>query len=89
MVLAVAVPLAILGCIYVLRLPPVYLVKAEIEIKPPDYDPLLSTLVSHDIGRRDPASQERYVPNRARQLKSKGCRSGRQRPGHRGRTQPV
>ena len=32
MVLAVAVPLAVLGCLYALRMPPVYLVKAEIEI---------------------------------------------------------
>ena len=70
-VLALAVPLAIAVSIYVLRLPPVYLAKAEIEIHPPEYDPVLSTLVSHDIGRRDPTSQERYVPNRAAQLRSK------------------
>jgi succinoglycan biosynthesis transport protein ExoP len=70
MVLAIAVPMASVACIYVLRLPPVYLVKAEIEINAPDYDPMLSTLVSHDIGRRDSGSQERYIPNRAAQLKS-------------------
>jgi polysaccharide biosynthesis transport protein len=70
MVLAVAVPIAVLGCIYALRVAPVYLVRAEIEINAPDYDPVLSTLVSHDIGRRDHGSQERYIPNRASQLKS-------------------
>ncbi len=70
MVLAIAVPMASAACIYILRLPPVYLVKAEIEINAPDYDPMLSTLVSHDIGRRDAGSQERYIPNRAAQLKS-------------------
>ncbi len=70
-VLAIAVPLSIVACIYILRMPPVYIVKAEIEINPPDYDPALATLVSHDIGRRDPGSQERYVPNRAAQLKSR------------------
>src|SRR5579883_3424178 len=70
-VLAVAIPLAILGSILVLRLPPVYLVKAEIEINPPEYDAALATLVSHELGRRDPASQERYVPNRAAQLRSR------------------
>jgi capsular exopolysaccharide synthesis family protein len=69
-ILAVAVPLAIAGSIGVLRLPPVYLAKAEIEIHPPEYDPALSTLVSHVIGQRDHASQERYVPNRAAQLRS-------------------
>jgi hypothetical protein len=69
-VLAIAVPIAILGCIYVLHMPPVYLVKAEIEINPPEYDPALATLVSRDIGRRDGGSQERYIPNRAAMLKS-------------------
>jgi polysaccharide biosynthesis transport protein len=70
MVLAVAVPMAVLGCIYSLRLPSIYLVKAEVEINAPDYDPVLSTLISHDIGRREPGSQERYIPNRAAHLKS-------------------
>ena len=82
MVLAVAVPLAVLGCIYALRLPPVYLVKAEIEINAPDYDPVLSTLVSHDIGRRDSGNQERISPTAPAQLKSHaapGARSSARR----------
>ncbi len=70
MVLAVAVPLAVLGCIYSLRVAPVYIVKAEIEINAPDYDEVLSTLVSHDLARRDPGGKERYPLNRAAQLKS-------------------
>ena len=70
MVLAVAVPLAVLGCIYSLRLPSVFRAKAEIEINAPDYDPVLSTLVSHDIGRRDPGNQERYPLTRAGRLKN-------------------
>ena len=71
LVLAMTVPIASVACIFILRLPPVYLVKAEIEIDPPDYDPMLSTLVSHDIARRDSGSQERYIPNRAARLKSR------------------
>ncbi len=70
MVLAVSVPIAVLGCIYALRLPAVYLAKAEIEINVPDYDPILSTLVSHNLSRHDPSNQAQYVPNRAAQLKS-------------------
>src|SRR5262249_17373751 len=50
---------------------PVYLAKAEIEIHAPEYDQALSALVSHDVGRRDPANEDRYVPNRAAQLRSK------------------
>ena len=70
MVLAVAIPMAVLACIYVLRMQPVYLVKAEIEINAPDYDPVLSTLVSHEIGRRDGGAQAQYIPNRAARLKT-------------------
>src|SRR4051794_35770047 len=69
-VLAIAVPVAVLGCIYVLRMPPVYSVRAEIEVHPPELDPILSTMFTHPIGRRDAGTQERYVPNRAAQLKS-------------------
>jgi capsular exopolysaccharide synthesis family protein len=71
MVLAIAVPLAISSSIVVLRLPPVYLVKAEIEINPPEVPPELSTLVSHELGRRDPSSQASYVPNHEVWLRNK------------------
>ncbi|MFI5456868.1 MAG: polysaccharide biosynthesis tyrosine autokinase [Isosphaerales bacterium] len=71
MVLAVAVPLAIASSIVVLKLPPVYMAKAEIEINPPELDPVLSTLVSHDPGRRDPSSMANYVPNHEAWLRSK------------------
>jgi polysaccharide biosynthesis transport protein len=72
MVLAVSVPLAIAASIVVLKLPPVYLAKAEIEINPPEIDQVLSTLVTHDIGRRDSSSSASYVPNREARLKSRG-----------------
>ena len=51
-------------------------------IEPPQYDPVLSTLVSHEVGRRDPDATEKYLPNRVAQLKSKAlAERGRQRPG--------
>jgi len=71
MVLAIAVPLAIASSIVVLKLPPVYLAKAEIEINAPEIDQVLSTLVSHDPGRRDPSSAANYVTNREAWLRSK------------------
>src|SRR3974377_739253 len=46
--------------------------RAEIPIEPPEFNPVLPTLVSHEIGRHDPLTQERYVPNRIAQLQSKG-----------------
>ena len=46
MVLSIAVPLAITASILVLKLPPVYLAKGEIEINPPAIDPEL--LGPHD-----------------------------------------
>jgi capsular exopolysaccharide synthesis family protein len=72
MVLAVAVPLAIASSILVLRMPSIYQAKAEIKITPPEIEPWLSTLVSHDTGRHDPSSLANYVPDHEAQLKSKG-----------------
>jgi len=68
---AVAVPLAITTSIVVLKLPPVYQARAEIEINPPEIDPLLTTLVAHEVGRRDTSSQASYVANREARLRSK------------------
>jgi capsular exopolysaccharide synthesis family protein len=71
MVLAVAVPLAIASSIVVLKLPPVYQAKAEIEINAPEINPVLSTLVSHEIGRQDATSAAQYVPNHAARLQTR------------------
>jgi capsular exopolysaccharide synthesis family protein len=70
-VVAVGVPLAIASSIVVLKLPPVYVAKAEIEINPPEIDPALSTLVSHDPAHRDGSNLLNYVPNHEAWLKSK------------------
>ncbi len=72
MVLAVTAPLAIVASMVVLKLPPVYLARAEIEINPPEIDQVLSALVNHDIGRRDPTNAANYVPNGEARLRSKG-----------------
>jgi capsular exopolysaccharide synthesis family protein len=71
MVLLIAVPLAIASSILVLKLPPIYMAKAEIEINPPRIDPELSALVTHDPGRRDPTITANYVPNHEAWLRSK------------------
>jgi capsular exopolysaccharide synthesis family protein len=72
LILAVAVPTAIVASIWTLRQPRIYQARAEITIEPPEFNPVLSTLVSHEIGRHDPTNQERYVPNRIALLQSKG-----------------
>jgi len=71
MVLSISVPLAIGAAIVVLKLPPVYLAKTEIEINPPEIDPALSALVTHDVGRRDSSSAAQYVPNHEAWLRNK------------------
>src|ERR1700722_15979533 len=71
MVLLIAVLLAILFFILVLRLPPVYLAKDEIEIIPPLIDPQLSALMTHKTGRHDPATTAAYVSNHEAWLRSK------------------
>jgi capsular exopolysaccharide synthesis family protein len=70
MVLAIAVPFAIAASIVVLKLPFVYQARAEIEITAPEVDPLLSSLVAHDVGRRDPTNQSTYLANREVRLRS-------------------
>ena len=72
LILAVAVPMAIATSIWALRQPKIYQARAEVTIDPPEFNPVLSTLVSHEIGRHDPIAQERYIPNRIAQLQSKG-----------------
>ena len=72
LILAVAVPMAIATSIWALRQPKIYQARAEVTIDPPEFNPVLSTLVSHEIGRHDPITQERYIPNRIAQLQSKG-----------------
>jgi len=72
LVLAVAVPMAIATSIWALRQPKIYQARADITIDPPEFNPVLSTLVSHEIGRHDPITQERYIPNRIAQLQIKG-----------------
>lgn len=72
LILAVGVPMAIATSIWSLRQPKIYQARAEVTIEPPEFNPVLSTLVSHEIGRHDPITQERYIPNRIAQLQSKG-----------------
>jgi polysaccharide biosynthesis transport protein len=70
-VLAVAVPLAVTTSILVLRQPPVYVAKVEIEIKPPELDQWLTTLVATESGRRDASSQANYVANQEVKLRGR------------------
>jgi len=70
MVLAVAVPLAVASSIVVLKLPPVYMARAEIEIHAPEIDNGLSALMTHDPGRRDPSNTSNYVANHEVLLRS-------------------
>ena len=72
LVLAIGVTLSVAGAVLVVRLPAVYRATAEISIEPPAYDPVLATLVSHDVGRNDPDVALKYVPNQLVKLQSKG-----------------
>ncbi len=69
MVLSVAVPIAVGGSILVLKMPAVYMAKAEVEIRPPEIDPHLSTLVGRDVGR-ETGSGSQFVANHQVWLKS-------------------
>jgi capsular exopolysaccharide synthesis family protein len=71
LVLAVGVPLSVLAAVWAVRQPPVYRASAQIFIEPPQYDPVLSTLVHHDLGRRDAEATALYLPNMVARLKTK------------------
>jgi polysaccharide biosynthesis transport protein len=71
LVLLVGVPLSVLATIYILHMPAVYEAEATILIVPPQPDPVLSTLLSKDIAPRERETNDRYLPNRVAQLKSK------------------
>ena len=71
LVLAVSVPLAVALSVLALKQPAVYRAAVQIQIQPPQFDPVLSTLVSHEVGRRENEALERYIPNRLALLKSK------------------
>lgn len=72
LILAIAVPLAITTSILALRAPRIYEARAEITIEPPELNPLLQTLLAHEVGRHDSVNNEKYVPNRIALLQSKG-----------------
>src|SRR3954449_6400576 len=71
--LAVAIPVATAGTLYVLRMPPVYSVTASIEVKPPKVHPRVASLVAHggEIARTDSVADEKYVPDTLALLNSK------------------
>ena len=69
--LAVAIPIATAGTLYVLRMPPVYLVTARIEVKPPKVDPVVRDLITRGGMGHGEAADEKYVPNTMAMLNSK------------------
>jgi capsular exopolysaccharide synthesis family protein len=71
LVVAVAVPLSVVVALIAMKQKSVYRAIADITIDPPQFDPMLSTLVAHQIGSRDPESVARYVPNKIAFLRSR------------------
>jgi capsular exopolysaccharide synthesis family protein len=71
LVLAVAVPLSVAVAIVAMKQRSIYRAAAEITIDPPQYDPALAALVSHELGGRDPEFVARYVPNKIAHLRSR------------------
>ena len=71
LVLVIGVPLSILGAVWTVHQPSIYRATAQIVIEPPQFDPVLSTLVSNIVSPRDAEAAEKYIPNRIAMLKSK------------------
>jgi len=71
LVLTVAVPLGVASSVWAVRQPAVYRATAQVFIRPPQYDPVLASLMSQNVGQHDPEVTEKYLPNRVAFLKSK------------------
>jgi capsular exopolysaccharide synthesis family protein len=71
LVLAIGVPLSVLGAIVVVKQRSVYRATAEITIDPPQYDKALSTFLAHDVSAGDSEFIRQYVPNKVAFLRSK------------------
>src|SRR5438309_12031417 len=54
LVLILALVVGVSGAIWTVRRPAVYRVTAQILIEPPQFDAVLTSIVSHDVGRHDP-----------------------------------
>jgi capsular exopolysaccharide synthesis family protein len=71
LVVMVGVPLSVAAAVWAVRQPPVYKAVTQIKIEPPQFDPVVSTLVSEKIGKHDAEATDRYLPNLVNFLKSK------------------
>src|ERR1700733_4910330 len=71
LVLAIAIPVATAGTLLVLRLQPVYMVTAWIEIKPPRVDPIITGILSNGDASKGDMTDEKYIPDTLAMLKSK------------------
>ncbi len=70
--LAVAIPIATAGTLYVLRMPATYLVTARIEIKAPKIDSHIAMIVTEGELSRGDATDEKYIPDTLAMLNDKG-----------------
>jgi succinoglycan biosynthesis transport protein ExoP len=69
LVLAIGVPMSVAVAVVAVKQPNVYRASAEISIEPPQYDPVLSSIVPYEIGGRE--ADLTYVPNRIGMLRSR------------------
>lgn len=72
LVLLLSLAVGLAGAVWTMRRPSIYRVTAQILIEPPQFDAILTSIVSHEIARHDRETIEHYVPNRLALLRSKG-----------------
>jgi succinoglycan biosynthesis transport protein ExoP len=72
LVVAVGVLVSVAGALFVLRMPAVYRVTAEVTIEPPKYDQFLSGMLNAErLVPKNNEELEKYVPDQIARLKSK------------------
>ena len=68
---AVATVVASAGSVFVLRMPDVYAANAEIEINPPQYNPVLAAIFGSDMRQRETTPNATYVATILMSLRGK------------------
>ena len=71
LVVLIALGVGIPGAVWTIRRPAVYRVTAQIMIEPPQFDNILTGLLSQEVTRHDSVTMEKYVPNRLALLRNR------------------
>jgi succinoglycan biosynthesis transport protein ExoP len=69
--LLIATTIATLGSIQAIRRPDIYQTSAELQINPPQFNPMLASMFGSEMQTRDPETSARYIPTMLASIKGR------------------